>query len=132
MLLTEKIKVRFSNRLPGFGETKTFQMRAAVAQKPAFPVLEINAVREFVHQGAQQEALMFQRFLGLVLVRDVGENSQQPGDFARAIAHGCRDDAHEAFLPRGAGMFFHTFHREALANHLRLRLPMPDGQRRRK
>ncbi len=54
MGLAEKIRVRFSRGGPGIRQVEFFRLRAADSQETAFRVLEINRVRNFLHQDFEQ------------------------------------------------------------------------------
>lgn len=60
----EEIKVRFAERLARVGKAEPLQMCPAIAQEPALGVFEINAVREIIHEGSQQELLVPEPLVG--------------------------------------------------------------------
>jgi len=77
-----KIKIALADCLGGVAEPKSLGERRIDAQKTALSILEVDAIRDILHEGAQQLALLRHGFLRLFMLGNVDDRPGNQGVFS--------------------------------------------------
>ena len=80
MFLGKKISIRLAHRVARALKPKPPEVRPAVAEKAALRILEINPVRQVVHERAQQELLVLQFLLRAFPLDELPDLAAEGGD----------------------------------------------------
>ncbi len=88
MFFGKDIRVGFPDNFIDAVHAKLFGERRTDSEEPAIGILEVDRIRQVLHQRRQQMAFESKFLLGINPRGDVPKNQLQTGDFAVAIANG--------------------------------------------